>query len=166
MSIAKGLLAEFEHEATATRAMLSRVPDKPDWKPHPKSMSLGRLAGHIAELTRWGATIAAQDEFVLDPTKYTALSVRTGKEAVAAFDQGMKDLKAALAGRTDAEMRKTWRMAVGDRTVVEMPRIAVLRNMVMNHTIHHRAQLGVYLRINDVPLPSTYGGSADEGGLL
>jgi uncharacterized damage-inducible protein DinB len=166
MSIAQGMLAEIEHEAAATRALLSRVPDRPDWKPHPKSMAMGRLAGHIAELTRWGATIAAEDVFVLDPTKYAALAVETAGQAVDAFDRGLEELKAALAPRTDAEMLRTWRMVVGGKTVIEMPRVAVLRNMVLNHTVHHRAQLGVYLRLNDVALPSTYGGSADEGGLL
>jgi hypothetical protein len=154
MSIAKGLLAEIEHEAAATRALLSRVPDRPDWKPHPKSMAMGRLAG------------LTEDAFVLDPTKYTPLAVKTGKEAADAFDKGLKELKAALAPRTDAEMLKTWKMVVGDRTVIEMPRVAVLRNMVMNHLVHHRAQLGVYLRMNDIALPSTYGGSADEGGMM
>jgi len=163
MSIAKGLLAEIEHEAKVTRDLLSRVPEKPDYKPHPKSMPMGRLAGHIAEMTQWGSTILNEDVFVMDPTKYTALSVRNGKEAVEAFDKGLKDFKAALATKTDADMFKTWKMVVNDQTFMEMPRAAVVRSMIMNHLIHHRAQLGVYLRLNNVQLPQTYGPSADEG---
>jgi len=165
MSIAKGLLAEFEHEAKATRDLLSRVSGNPDWRPHPKSMTLGRLAGHIAELPAWGTTMVAQDVFVLDPTKHSPLSVKTGKEAVDAFDKGVAEFKGALAKMSDADMLKTWKMVVNDKTFMEMPRVAVIRNMLMNHTIHHRAQLGVYLRMNDVKLPRTYGPSADEAGM-
>jgi len=165
MSIAKGFLAEVEREEKTTRDLLARVPDKPDWKPHPKSMALGRLAGHIAELPGWGTMILTQDVFVLDPTKATARQVKTGKDAVDAFDRDMTAFKAALTPRTDAEMLKTWKMVVGDRTVMEMPRNVVIRNMVLNHTIHHRAQLGVYLRMNEVKLPQTYGPSADESGM-
>ena len=166
MSIAKGLLAEVEHEAKATRDLLARVPDKPDWRPHPKSMALGRLAGHIAELPGWGSMILTQDVFVLDPTKHTPRQVKTGREAADSFDKDLAAFKAALAPRTDAEMLKTWKMVVGDRTVMEMPRNVVIRNMILNHTIHHRAQLGVYLRMNEVKLPQTYGPSADEGSMI
>jgi uncharacterized damage-inducible protein DinB len=165
MSIANGLLAELEHEAKITRELLSRVPANPGWKPHPKSMAMGRLAGHIAELARWGSTIVNEDVFVMDPTKYTALSVKTGKEAVDAFDKGVLDLKKALAGKSDAEMLKTWKMIANGKTFIEMQRAAVMRGMVMNHMVHHRAQLGLYLRLNDVALPQTYGPSADEGGM-
>lgn len=163
MSIAKGLLAEIEHEAKVTKDLLSRVPSKPDYKPHPKSMPMGRLAGHIAEMVQWGSTILKEDVFVMDPAKYTPLTVKNGKEAADAFDKGIKDLKAALAKASDADMLKNWKMVVGDKTFMEMPRVAVIRSMIMNHTIHHRAQLGVYLRLNNVALPQTYGPSADEG---
>lgn len=164
MSIAKGFLAEIEHEAKVTKELLSRVPNKPDFKPHPKSMPMGRLAGHIAEMPTWAVSILTEDVFVMDPATYTPLSVKNGKEAVEAYEKGVKEFKAALAKVTDAQMLKTWKMVVGDKTFMEMPRIAVVRNVIMNHTVHHRAQLGVYLRLNNVPLPSTYGGSADEAG--
>jgi uncharacterized damage-inducible protein DinB len=165
MSIAKGLLAEIEHEAQVTRNLLSRVPAKPDYKPHPKSMPMGRLAGHIAEMAQWGVTILNEDVFVMDPAKYTPLSVKNGKEAAEAYDKGIREFKAALAKASDADMLKTWKMVVGDRTFMERPRVAVIRDMVISHTIHHRAQLGVYLRLNNVALPQTYGPSADEGAM-
>ncbi len=166
MSIAKGILAELEHEAKVTKEVLSRVPPNPDYKPHPKSMPMGRLAGHIAEMPQWAASILTEDVFVMDPATYTPLSVKNGKEAAEAYEKGVQEFKAALAKVTDAQMLKTWKMVVGDKTFMEMPRIAVVRNVIMNHTVHHRAQLGVYLRLNNVPLPSTYGASADEAGMM
>lgn len=165
MSIAKGILAEIEHEEKVTREVLARVPGKPDYKPHPKSMPMGLLAGHIVEMAQWGSTILKEDVFVMDPAKYTPLSFKTGKEAADAYEKAIKGFKAALAKASDAEMLKTWKMVVGDRTFMERPRVAVVRDMIMNHTIHHRAQLGVYLRLNDVALPQTYGPSADEGAM-
>ena len=163
MSIAKGILAELEHEAKVTKDLLSRMPSKPDYKPHPKSMPMGRLAGHIAEMVQWGSTILTEDVFVMDPAKYKPFTAKNGKEAAEAYEKGIKEFKAALAKASDAEMLKTWKMVVNDKTFMEMPRVAVIRSMVINHTIHHRAQLGVYLRLNNVALPQTYGPSADEG---
>ncbi len=165
MSIAKGLLAELEHEAKVTSALLSRVPDRPDYRPHPKSMAMGLLAGHIVEMARWGSDVLGQDVFVMDPASYKPLSFRSGKEAAQAYDKGIRAFKTALATKTDADMLRSWKMVVGDKTFMEMPRAAVIRSMILNHTIHHRAQLGVYLRLNDVPLPQTYGPSADEGAM-
>ena len=163
MSIAKGILAELEHEAKVTKELLSRMPAKPDWRPHPKSTTMGLLAGHIAQLAQWGTSILKEDVFVFDPAKYVPLSCKDGKEAAAAYDKGVRDLRAALAKASDADMLKQWKMIVGDKTFMERPRVAVVRDMIMNHTIHHRAQLGVYLRMLDVPVPSIYGPSADEG---
>ena len=163
MSIAKGILNELEHEAKVTRELLSRVPNKPDYRPHPKSMPMGLLAGHIAEMAQWGVSIVKEDVFVFDPAKYTPLNCKNGKEATDAYDKGIREFRAALGKATDADLQKTWKMVVGDKTFMERPRVAVIRDMLLNHIIHHRAQLGVYLRMNDVPLPQTYGPSADEG---
>jgi uncharacterized damage-inducible protein DinB len=163
MSIAKGILAEMEHEAKVTRELLARVPAKPDYKPHPKSMAMGLLAGHIVEMARWGMSVLGEDVFVFDPAKYVPLSFKSGKEAAAAYEKAAQEFRAALGKATDVQMLETWKMVVGDKTFMEMPRAAVIRSMIVNHTIHHRAQLGVYLRLNDVPLPQTYGPSADEG---
>jgi len=165
MSIAKGILDEIEHEAKVTKEILSRVPPRPDYKPHPKSMAMGLLAGHIAEMAQWGVSILKEDVFVFDPAKYTPLSCKNGKEAAVAYEKGIREFKAALSKASDADMLKTWKMVVGDKTFMERPRVSVIRDMLINHTIHHRAQLGVYLRLNDVPLPQTYGPSADEGAM-
>lgn len=160
--IADSLLAEIEREATTTRKLLERVPeDKFAWKPHVKSMSLGGLSTHIANLPHWGVITMTRSE--LDIATYGRLAEATARaQLLDAFDGHLKALRAALAGRSDAEFMAPWTLKRGDQTVFTMPKVAVLRSFMMNHLIHHRGQLSVYLRLNDVPLPPIYGPTADE----
>ncbi len=168
--ISQSLLPEFDHETANTRKTLERVPDdKPDFKPHPKSMSLARLAGHLAELPMWATMTLGQSELDLNPPGSSqppqAYVMSSRAEALARFDEHVKQARELLASTTDEAMMQPWTLKNGGQTVMSMPRVAVLRGFVMSHMIHHRAQLGVYLRMNDVPVPSIYGPSADEGGM-
>jgi len=164
--IAQSLLPEFDQEMATTRKTLERVPeDKFDYRPHEKSMTLGRLAGHLAELPGWGVTTIEQDVFDFNPVggkPYEAFVAKSRDKALEVFDQGVAAMRKALEGASDDELMATWTMKNAGETVMSMPRIAVLRGFVFNHGVHHRAQLGVYLRLNDVPVPSMYGPTADE----
>jgi uncharacterized damage-inducible protein DinB len=166
MSIAQSLLPEFDHEFATLRKTLERVPDgKMDYTPHAKSMAMGRLAGHLTELPGWVNATIEQD--VLDFAKfdYKPFVPATAAECVAALDAAIAKARPVLAATSDADMMKPWTLRQGDQVFFTMPKVAVLRSFVMNHMIHHRAQLGVYLRLNDVPVPGTYGPSADEGNM-
>jgi uncharacterized damage-inducible protein DinB len=169
MGLADNLLPEFDHEMQTTRRILERVPDgKFDWQPHPKSMRLGRLASHVAELVTWGTMTMKTDELDIAPPGEpppVAANYATRAEILAAFDANSKAARAAIAGAADPELMRPWSLKHSGRTAFTMPKIAVLRSMVMNHLIHHRAQLGVFLRLNDVELPGSYGPSADESAL-
>lgn len=163
MGMKDALLPEFDHETGTTRRLLERVPeDKLAWQPHQKSMSLGRLAMHLAEVPAWGAMTISQTETVFNTGDYKARTGESRAEILAVFDEGVAATRKALAQASDAELLVTWTLKSDGKTVFSMPRIGVLRGMVMNHMIHHRAQLSVYLRMNDVPLPAMYGPSADE----
>jgi uncharacterized damage-inducible protein DinB len=168
-NISQALLPEFDMEIASTRKTLERVPeDKPDFRPHDRSMPLARLAAHVAEVPTWAIMTLTQDEFDINPAegpKYTPFVMTTRKDLLARFDEDVKKTREALAAASDESMMKTWTMKSGGKHVMAMPRVAVLRSFVMNHMIHHRAQLGVYLRMNNVPVPSIYGPSADEGGM-
>lgn len=162
-NISQSLLGEFDMEMANTRKTLERVPEgRSEFKPHPKSMTLGRLAGHLAEIPTWAQMTLGQDSLDLGGGGAGGV-MTTRQEMLAQFDQNLQKARALLAGCSDADMMKTWTLKHGDRTILAMPRVAVLRGFVMNHMIHHRAQLGVYLRMNDVSVPSIYGPSADEG---
>ena len=169
MSIAQSMLGEFDNEMANTRKTLERVPaDKLAWKPDPKSMALGRLAGHVAEMVGWGADVLTKEEFDVDPDGTGSFKgfVATSKEQLLAeFDKNVKAARAALEKTTDDHMMKEWKLKAHGNTLMAMPRIAVIRSMVMNHIIHHRAQLTVYYRLNGVPVPALYGPSADEGNM-
>jgi uncharacterized damage-inducible protein DinB len=161
MPMVDALLPEFDHEMTTTRKLLERVPeDRLDWKPHAKSFSLGQLAQHVATIPLWGTTTLTQTE--LDVEGPTPPQMRTRAELLATFDQNAASARAALTDRTDAELMVPWTLKSGGRTIFSMPRASVLRGFVLSHIIHHRGQLSVYLRMQDVPLPSIYGPSADE----
>lgn len=155
-------LPEFEHEASLTRKTLERVPlDKGDWKPHEKSFSLKRLAEHIADIPTWVDVTVNQDVFAMNGP-YETPPADSVDELLEIFDRNVADAKRVLAGATGEQLMGMWTMKQGDEVLLSMPKVAVLRGFVMNHTVHHRAQLGVYLRLLDVPVPSTYGPSADE----
>jgi uncharacterized damage-inducible protein DinB len=146
--------------------MLERVPDEAlDYQPHPKSMSMGRLASHIAEMPGWGTNTAQLDELDLQPPKGPAYKpFEAGSRAMVldCFDSGVAEVKDAIAKVSDEAMLKNWTLLMHGKPIFTMPRIAVLKTMVLSHIIHHRAQLGVYLRMNDVPIPGMYGPSADD----
>lgn len=165
MGLSNALLPEFDNEMANTRKTLERVPDnKFDWKPHEKSMAMGSLAGHLANLPSWGSLTVGSDSFDMAPggQPVTTPPLSSGKEVLATFDENVAKTREAITGASDEELFKPWSLMSNGNTILTMPKIAVLRNFVMNHMIHHRAQLGVYLRLNDLPVPSIYGPSADE----
>ena len=169
MSLSATLLPEFDQEMASTRKTLERIPmEKPDWKPHEKSMAMGPLAIHVATIPDWAAVTIAQDSLDFMPEggqPYQPPKLSTQKELLEAFDQGVVKARAAIAGASDEHLAKPWTLLAGGKVIFTMPRAAVLRSMVLNHLIHHRAQLGVYLRLNGVAVPAIYGPSADEGGM-
>jgi uncharacterized damage-inducible protein DinB len=163
MAIKDGLLAEFDHEMGKTRRLLDRLPDdKLSWKPHPKSMSLGGLATHLTNIPSWGRTIMndAFFDLALSPPNLEEKTSRT--DILAAFDDTTTQTRASL-DRSDAELMASWALKRGTHEMFSMPRVAAFRTFVLYHTVHHRGQLSVYLRLNDVAVPAIYGPSADEG---
>jgi uncharacterized damage-inducible protein DinB len=164
MAITDALLPEFDHEMATTRKLLERVPeDRLDWKPHPKSWALGQLAQHVATLPQWGSMTVNQSEIDIGGDwKVDPIGSRAG--LLALFDTHVSEARAALAGKSDAELMAPWSLKRDGHVIFSMPRAAVWRSFVMSHLIHHRGQLSVYLRMNDAPVPSIYGPSADEGG--
>lgn len=164
MSIADSLVPEMEFEAATTRRLLERVPEaKFDYRPHPKSMNLRELASHIAEAYSWTGPTMDMDVMEMDPDQWKPFVAKSKAELLSTFDRNVADALAAVRGTPDAKMMVTWSMKRKDGSVAfAMPRIAVLRGFVVKHTVHHRGQLTVYLRMLDVPLPQTYGPSADE----
>ena len=167
MSLNAALLPEFDQEMATTRKTLERVPgDKFGWKPHPKSGTMGWLASHIATMVGWTVDTIEKESFDVAPQgapPATMPQAHSQKELLDLFDKGVVKARAAIAGASDPTLLHTWSLLAGGKPMFTMPRIAVLRTFVMNHVIHHRAQLGVYLRLNDIPVPSVYGPSADEG---
>ena len=166
MAIRDSILPELDHELATTRKLLERVPDaQAEWQPHPKSMTLGKLAIHIATLPRWGATTMQQTELDMNPPGGQPMVLPTFESTAAAlalFDQVATECRAAIAAAEDGDFMVPWALKNAGQQIFAMPRIAVLRSFVLNHLIHHRGQLSVYLRLHDVPIPSIYGPSADE----
>jgi uncharacterized damage-inducible protein DinB len=164
MSISASLLPELEHEYANTRKMLERVPEASfGWKPHEKSMTLGTLAGHVAEVPDWMDITINRDVLDFAEFKYVPPVHTTTASLLAAFDKSAAAAKAALAAATDEQLFQNWTMRNGEQVFFTMPKVAVVRSFVMNHLVHHRGQLSVYLRLLDVPLPGMYGPTADEG---
>jgi len=162
MPIVDALLPEFDHEMSTTRKVLERVPeDKFDWKPHQKSFALGALATHVATIPMWGEMTMMKSEIDLGGSG-PPQAMASKADLLAAFDKNAAGTRAALAGKTDQELMAPWSLKSSGRTIFTMPKAVVWRSFVMNHVIHHRAQLAVYLRLLDVPVPSIYGPSADE----
>ena len=163
MSISQSLLPEFDQEMANTRKLLERVPEnKPEFKPHEKSMPLSRLAGHVAEMAGWAKTTLETETLDMKDGDMKPYAPTSREELLARFDKDAKDARAAIERASDADWSKTWTLIYNGKTVFSLPRIACYRGMVMNHLIHHRAQLGVYLRLNEVEIPGMYGPSADE----
>ena len=156
--------AEMEHEAAITRRFLERVPlDQVDWKPHEKSMTLGELTFHLADIPSWVPVTVNQDVFEME-APYEPQAADTVESLLEIFDRNVAGAKEALAGVGHEALMAPWTMKHGGEVVFSMPKVAVLNAFCTKHTVHHRAQLGVYLRLLDVPVPSTYGPSADEQG--
>ena len=163
MSIAQSLLPEFDQEMANTRKMLERIPDnKLDYKPDPKSMSMGVLASHIAEMCGWLPSMMEGPELDI-PAGFKPFLATSGKELLATFDKHVAGSRAALAAAGDQALMQDWSLKFGGKAMFTMPRIAVYRSMIISHVIHHRAQLTVYFRLNGIPVPALYGPSADEG---
>ena len=163
MALVDTLLPEFDHEMATARTVLARVPEgRLDWKPHARSFSLGALATHVATLPTWATETLTRGEIDLDPNQPVPSALPSRTDLLAAFDKNVAGARAALTGKTDAELMAMWSLKRGGRTLFTMPKTAVLRSFVLNHLVHHRGQLTVYLRLLDVPVPSIYGPSADE----
>lgn len=163
--IAELLMEELDREAAGTRRALERVPEgRNDWKPHEKSMELGYLSGLVATMASWIHSIVTREELDLaDPGEYGTGAFETSRDLMEAFDKALGQAREALTGASDDHLLKTnWRLLVQGKVVIEQPRYVAIRDNVINHLAHHRGQLTVYLRLNDVPVPSLYGPTADE----
>ena len=166
MRIIDGLLAELEQEALTTQRVLERIPEAHlSWKPHPKSMSLGQLALHVATVPGNVAELAAQAS-VPEPPAFVQPAARSSSELVPALHDSIVRARRALGSFDDAAMNTTWRMMHQGQELISMPRVALVRAVMLNHWYHHRGQLLVYLRLLDLPVPSVYGPTADENPFM
>jgi uncharacterized damage-inducible protein DinB len=162
MAIKDGLLAEFDHEMGTTRKLLDRLPeDKFAWKPHEKSMSLGGLATHLANIPNWGGNILAETSFDLAMAPPNLAEKTSRGDVLTHFDEAVKGTR-KLLDKTDAELIALWTLRRAGQEMFSIPRVAAFRSFVLYHTVHHRGQLSVYLRLTGVPVPAIYGPSADE----
>lgn len=166
MRIGESMLPEFDIEMAGTRKVLERLPnDKFDWKIHDKSNTIGWVANHLAEIPAWAQSIIHDDSFDVEPEPgrpHQSPTEETAEAVVALFDKNLVGAREALEKVEDARLFEPWSLTRGGEVLFTMPRLAVIRTWVLNHTIHHRAHLCVYLRVNDVPVPALYGPSADE----
>lgn len=162
MTISEALLSEFDQEMTHTRKTLQRVPDKPDFCPHPKSMSLGKLAPHVAELAGFGLSVLHTRQVDFSAGSYKPLPFESAAQLVRVFDEGAAKVRRALVETPDEAWEENWKLVYQGKALFDGPRFLAYREMFLNHLVHHRAQLGVYLRLNGVPVPAIYGPSADE----
>ena len=166
MSYAQTILPEFDQEMASTRKVLERIPeDKFDWKPHPKSNTIGWNANHLAEMAGWVEGTLTQLEWDIAPEggeEYQSPKLTSRQEILDLFDKNVAEARQAIADVNDEDMNVTWSLTKAGEPLFTMPRAAVIRSFVLNHTVHHRAILCVYLRLNDIPVPGMYGPSGDE----
>ncbi len=163
MSITEGLFQELRYETPTTRKVLERIPDSAwDWQPHEKSMSMAQLASHVAEIGEWMKVTLTTDEFAFSTADYKPWKAANKQELLAAFDDKYAQFRAVLADASEDALIANWRMLVDGHEAFNMPRLAVIRSMGINHMVHHRGQLTVYLRLQGAPVPAVYGPSADE----
>ena len=163
MPINELLLPEFDEEMKKTRTTLERVPvDKKDFAPHAKSMPMGKLAPHVAQLAGFGLTILTTPELDFSKGSIKPLPFESSAQLVKAFDEGAAKVRAALEATPDTAWKENWKLSFQGKTIFEGQRFLAYREMFLNHMVHHRAQLGVYLRLNEKPVPATYGPSADD----
>ena len=164
--IADSLVSEFDQEMKSTRRLFERIPEgDASWKPHEKSMSLGQLSMHLANLPTWASMALSHTEFDMHPPggeRVTTPPFKSREDVLAFFGQNVAKARETMVSTSDEEMMNSWTLKNRGEAVFSLPKIAVLRSFVLNHMIHHRGQLTVYLRLRDVPLPGIYGPSADE----
>ena len=163
MLVSDLLLPEFDEEMKKTRTTLERLPAaKPEFAPHPKSMPLGKLAPHVAQLAGFGLTVLTTPELDFSQGGFKPLAFESPAQLVREFDEGAAKVRSALAGLPDEAWTQNWKLAYQGKTLFKGSRFLAYREMFINHLVHHRAQLGVYLRLNDEPVPAIYGPSADD----
>jgi uncharacterized damage-inducible protein DinB len=163
MTIAEILLQDYDIEMKNTRTTLERIPEhNPEFKCHEKSMPMGRLAAHVSTLPRFGKTILTTPELDMTTAKYPPLVFESREKLLSDFDTLAAETRAALAASTDDHLLEHWKLTFGGKVITDAPRSVLYRTMFLHHLIHHRAQLGVYLRLNDEPVPPLYGPSADD----
>jgi uncharacterized damage-inducible protein DinB len=163
MPISELLLPELDAEMKKTRTALERVPaDKKDYAPHPKSMPLGKLAPHVAQLAGFGLIILTTPELDFSKGSVKPLPFESSAQLVQAFDEGAAKVRSALQATPDSAWKENWKLSFQGKTIFDGDRFLAYRQMFLNHLVHHRAQLGVYLRLNEQPVPATYGPSADD----
>jgi uncharacterized damage-inducible protein DinB len=162
MSIGEMMIPEFDQEVQNTRKTLALLPDGQfDYKPHAKSMALGRLAGHVAEMTGWISHVLKTDELHMTAKDVPCIA-KSRAELLEQFDKMAAESREALSKATDEQMAAIWTLTWEGKQIFAIPRVACIRGMCLNHTIHHRAQLGVYYRLLGIAVPGVYGPSADE----
>jgi len=162
MKIGEALLVEFDQEMSKTKTTLERVPNDPGFKPHAKSMAMGALAAHIAELAGFGESVVTMPSLEFSSGTYKPLQFESAAQLVGVLDKGAAKVRKALADMPEAAWDDTWKLIYEGNTIFEGSRFLAYREMFLNHLVHHRAQLGVYLRLKDIPVPGLYGPSADE----
>jgi uncharacterized damage-inducible protein DinB len=167
MKISDTLIPEFDQEMASTRKVLERCPeDKFGWRPHAKSWTMAELASHVAYLPDWARETLKKESLDVAPADgsqpYKRDAARSTRELLASFDKNVAAARVTIAETSDEAYGKLWTLLGGGKEIFSLPRLAVLRSFVFNHVIHHRGQLSVYLRLNDVPVPALYGPSADE----
>ena len=168
MTLAEVLITDFEGEAGNTRNVLAAVPgDRLEWRPHEKSKSLGELAGHIAEAPGWTKTILGADlDFAVADRGYVPFVPTGSADLMRAFADGLDEFKDLVRGRDDSYLNQVWTMRHADKILMQAPRHVALRSTTIHHPIHHRGQLTVYLRLLDIPVPGTYGPTADHSNMF
>jgi uncharacterized damage-inducible protein DinB len=163
MSERDSLLPEFDQETAATRRVLERVPDAAfEWRPHPKSFTMGELATHLARLPHWGTLILQQDGYDLATSGPRGQALPAVSEVLGKFDANVREVRTALVEMTDGQLLQPWSLRRGDKVLMSVPKVFAVRGFVVRHLVHHRGQMTVYLRMNDIPLPPLYGPTADE----
>src|SRR5215831_12179667 len=163
MALKDAFIAELKHESSLTKKMLEKVPlDQRDWKPHDKSMTLGRLASHVAEIPHWISRIITIDDWDFAARGFSSQVAGTSEELLNIFQEKLDKAIVDLSSMSDEDFNKTWIVRRGDQMRNELPKKVAIRGWGFSHLIHHRGQLSVYLRLLDVPVPGMYGPSADE----
>jgi uncharacterized damage-inducible protein DinB len=166
MTLSAPFIAELQQEAKTTRKVLERIPESAfGWKPHEKSMAMLRLATHVAEMTGWIKDTVEKPGIDFATMDYKPFEPKTTSELVDFFDRRVAESTESLKNTSDEAMMQNWTMRNGETVYIDLPRVQVLRGMVFNHIVHHRGQLSVYLRLNEIPVPELYGPSADEGSM-